>query len=76
MNYQDKYDELYNMVSTLKVLENEITDEDYIEDLRQIRWQAEDELKEVEEKLEEEAKEEYEVEMKEREYEYQSMQGF
>ena len=64
MNYQDKYDELYNMVSTLKVLENEITDEDYIEDLRQIRWQAEDELKEVEEKLEEEAKEEYEVEMK------------
>lgn len=76
MNYQDRYDELYNIVSTLNMLESEITDEDYIENLRQIRWQAEDELKEVEEVLNEKEREEYELEMKEREYEYQRMQGF
>ncbi len=76
MNYQDKYDELYNIVSTLKVLESEITDEEYIENLRQVRWQAEDELKEVEEILNEKEREEYELEMREREYEYQNMQGF
>ena len=76
MNYQDKYDELYNIVSTLKVLESELTDEEYIENLRQVRWQAEDELKEVEEILNEKEREEYELEMREREYEYRSMQGF
>lgn len=76
MDYQDKYDELYNIVSTLKVLESEITDEEYIENLRQVRWQAEDELKEVEEILNEKEREEYELEMREREYEYQNMQGF
>lgn len=76
MDYQDRYDELYNMVTTLKVLESEITDEDYIEDLRQIRWQAEDELKEVQEILDTEAREEYELEMLEREEEYRQMQGF
>lgn len=76
MNYQDRYDELYNIVSTLKVLESEIADEDYIEDLRQIRWQAEDELKDVEEILNKKEREECELEMREREYEYQRMQGF
>lgn len=76
MDYQEKYDELYNIVSTLKVLESEIADEDYIENLRQVRWQAEDELKEVEEILNEKEREEYELEMREREYEYRSMQGF
>lgn len=76
MEYQDRYDELYNIVSTLDVLISEITDEVYIDDLREMKWRAEDEMKEVEAILDAEAREEFELEMKEREYEYRQMQGF
>ena len=54
MNYQDKYDELDNIVSSINLLIDEISDNDYIDMLNEIKYQAQDELEEVEEKLQEE----------------------
>lgn len=76
MDYEDRYDELYNIVSMLNVLVDEIRNEDYKEELRQIKWRAEDEMREVEELLDVEAREEFELELRERECEYRRMQGF
>jgi ElaB/YqjD/DUF883 family membrane-anchored ribosome-binding protein len=65
MNYQDRYDELDNIVRTLDNLIDDITDKNYIDMLNEIKFEAEDELEEVEEKLyrqEEEEQEELEDE--------------
>lgn len=67
MDDQDKYDELDNIVITLDELIDEISDKEYIELLREIKHQAENELTEVEERLKEIREKEYK-EM-EREYE-------
>lgn len=62
MNYQDRYDELDNIVSSIGLLVSEISDKDYIDMLNEIKYQAQDELEEVEEKLQEEQERE-EMEM-------------
>lgn len=67
MDDQDKYDELDNIIITLDELIDEISDKEYIELLREIKYQAENELTEVEERLKEIREKEYK-EM-EREYE-------
>jgi len=54
MNNQDRYDELDNIVSSLNILIDEITDKDYIDMLNEIKYQAQDELEELEEILQEE----------------------
>lgn len=51
MNYQDRYDELENIDNTLGMLVDGITDKYYIDMLNQLRFEAQDELKEVSEKL-------------------------
>lgn len=51
MNYQDRYDELENIVNTLDMLVDEITDKYYIDMLNQLRFEAQDELEEVSERL-------------------------
>lgn len=51
MNYQDRYDELENIDNTLGMLVDEITDKYYIDMLNQLRFEAQDELKEVSERL-------------------------
>ena len=51
MNYQDRYDELENIVNTLEMLVDEITDKYYIDMLNQLRFEAQDELEEVSERL-------------------------
>lgn len=51
MNYQDRYDELENIVNTLEILVDEITDKYYIDMLNQLRFEAQDELEEVSERL-------------------------
>ena len=51
MNYQDRYDELENIDNTLVMLVDEITDKNYIDMLNQLRFEAQDELKEVSERL-------------------------
>ena len=48
---QEKYDELDNIVSTLDVLIGEIENEHYIEMLREIKFEAEEEMEVVEEDL-------------------------
>ena len=51
---QETYDELDTIVRTLDNLIEEITNEDYIAQLQETKYQAEEELNKVREKLEEE----------------------
>ena len=67
MDYQDRFDELDNIISSIDILIDEISDRDYIERLNEIKFEAENELEEVSEKLEEEQRRE-EMQM---DYEYE-----
>ena len=51
MNYQDRYDELDNIVRTLDILVDDINDKYYIDLINDIKFEAENELEEVAEKL-------------------------
>jgi len=59
MDYQDKYDELDNIVNTLSLLIDEISDKNYIDQLNEIVFEANNELREVEDKLQEQRDREY-----------------
>jgi len=62
MDLQRKYDELDEIVSSINLLIDEIDDQDYIDDLNEIKYRAQDELEEVQEKiLEENEREEREM---------------
>lgn len=67
MDTQDRYDELDNIVRTLDILADDINDKYYIDLINDIKFEAENELEEVSEKLEEEQKRE-EIQMN---YEYE-----
>ena len=54
MDLQQRYDELDEIVSSINLLVDNITDNDYIDMLNEIKYQAQVELEEVEEKLQEE----------------------
>ena len=54
MTIQDKYDELENIVITLNTLIDDLSIRDYIDDLREIKYNAEREMEEIEPKLQEE----------------------
>lgn len=54
MDLQQRYDELDEIVSSINLLADNITDNDYIDMLNEIKYQAQDELEEVQEKLQEE----------------------
>ena len=58
MDYQDRFDELDNIISSIDILIDEISDRDYIERLNEIKFEAENELEEVSEKLEKEQRRE------------------
>lgn len=58
MDYQDRYDKLDNIISSIDILIDEISDKDYIDRLNEIKFDAENEKEEVSEKLEEEQKRE------------------
>lgn len=66
MEVQDRYDELDNIISTIRNLKEDLTDRDYIEQLELIQFQAQNELDEVEEDL----RKQQEAELKEQEREY------
>ena len=54
---RNKYDELDNIISSIRTLTKEITDKNYIEQLELIQYEAQNELDEIEpqiQKLEEE----------------------
>ena len=71
MDYQDRYDELDNIVRTLDILADDINDKYYIDLINDIKFEAENELEEVAEKLEGEQKRE-EMQMN---YEYERSVG-
>ena len=48
MDYQNKYDELDNIISSLNILIDEITDKNYIGQLQEIKFEAMNELEEIE----------------------------
>ena len=66
MDLQERFDELDNIVSTLRVLRDEITDKDYIEQLDLIKQQALNEMEDVSNQLEKE----YEKEQREMDRQY------
>ena len=51
MDTQDRYDELDNIVRTLDILADDINDKYYIDLINDIKFEAENELQEVSEKL-------------------------
>ena len=54
---RNKYDELDNIISSIRILTKEITNKNYIEQLELIQYEAQNELDEIEpqiQKLEEE----------------------
>ena len=48
---QERYDELDNIISTLDCLIDSITDKDYIDELRETKYRAEEERDEIDSKL-------------------------
>lgn len=58
MDYQNRYDELDNIVRTLDILADDINDKYYVDLINDIKFEAENELQEVAEKLEEEQRRE------------------
>lgn len=58
MDYQDRYDELDNIVRTLDILADETNDKYYVALINDIKFEAENELEEVAEKLDEEQRRE------------------
>lgn len=58
MNYQDRYDELENIVNTLDNLADETKDKYYRDMINELKYEAQNELDEVEDKLYQQKKEE------------------
>ena len=59
---QEKYDELENIVSTLDVLIDEVTDEYFKGSLRDLKYEAQEQMEELEDDLrKEQYSEEYEM---------------
>jgi hypothetical protein len=67
MDIQEKYDELDNIESTLRILIDEITDRDYIEQLQETMFQAQNEKEELEEQLQDQ----YDREERQQNYKYE-----
>lgn len=67
MDLQDRYDELDNIENSIRLLIDEITDRDYIEQLQEIMYQAQKEKEEIEPRLQEE----YNKEEREMKYLYE-----
>lgn len=59
MELQDRYDELNNLISSINWLMDELTDKNYIEQLELIKFEAQNEFKEVSEQLSAEQEREY-----------------
>lgn len=67
MEFQERYDELDNIVSSIDILVDEISDKIYIDMLNEIKFEAQNELEEIEERLQEEN----EKEQKEMNYDFE-----
>lgn len=54
MDLQSRYDELDNIINTIDILVDEISDKYYKDSLNLIKYEAQNEIDEIAEKLEEE----------------------
>lgn len=74
MTNQDRYDELDNFISTLRVLKNSLNSKDLIEEIEYILYNTDyqNEMNRLEEIL----NADYEDELNERNKEYRNLQGF
>lgn len=74
MTNQDRYDELDNFISTLRVLKNSLNSKDLIEEIEYILYNTDyqNEMNRLEEIL----NSDYEDELNERNKEYRNLQGF
>lgn len=59
MDLQERYDELDNIVFTIRILLDDITIKEYIEQLREIQFKALEELEDVDFQLQKEYDKEY-----------------
>lgn len=57
MELQERYDELDNIVLTIRILVEDITDKEYIEQLEIIQLQAQEEIETIEQQLQKECDE-------------------
>ncbi len=67
MENQEKYDELDNIISTIDILIDDISDPYYIDMLNTLKFEAQNDLEEVQEKLQEE----YEKEEREMNFQFE-----
>ena len=67
MEHQERYDELDNIVKSIDVLIDDITDKYYIDMLNEIKFEAQNELEELKEILQEE----YEIEDRELNHQFE-----
>ena len=67
IDLQERYDELDNIVSSIDILVDDISDKEYIDMLNEIKFNAQNEKEEIEEKLQKE----YEKEERQMNYEYE-----
>lgn len=67
IDLQERYDELDNIVSSIDILVDDISDKEYIDMLNEIKFNAQNEKEEIEGKLQEE----YEKEERQMNYEYE-----
>lgn len=74
MSKQDRYDELDNFLSTLRILKDDLKSKDLIEEIEYILYNT-DYQKEKDE-LEELLNSDWEDELNERNKEYRNLQGF
>lgn len=65
MELQDRYDELDNLINSLDSLIGELTDKNYIEQLELIKFEAQNDFKEVVEQLQKQREQEERQEEKE-----------
>ena len=71
MDLQERYDELDEIISSIDLLVDSITDKDYIDDLNEIKFSAQNELEEIEEELQKELEKELEAEKREMNYQFE-----
>ncbi len=67
MNYQKRYDELDHIVNSIDILVEDINDKYYIEMLKELKFEAQNELEEVKEQLQKE----YDEEEKQMNYDFE-----
>lgn len=65
MELQERYDELDNIVLTIRILVEDITDREYIEKLEFIQFQAQDELEKLDLQLQKEYQKEHQHQINE-----------